>query len=102
VPVILIGANTATPYFIAPKLPYDNTILVFRLRVMDNHGAVSIDPAIVYVMVKHNNPNTGPTTSPNANQPQQQPFQSIVPNKVLPTPSQPNVSPSPQIGSFRP
>ena len=56
---------------------------------MDNYGAVSNNPAIIYVMVKHN-PNIGPTAgSSNAppgttiNQPQQQqqnPLQSIIPN----------------------
>ena len=59
VPVTLIGGNTVTPYFIAPKLPYDNTILAFSLRVMDNHGGISANPAVVYVMVKHNPNNTG-------------------------------------------
>jgi hypothetical protein len=69
---------------------------------MDNHGAVSDNPAIVYIMVKHN-PNIGPTTSPNANQLQQQqhPLKSIVPNTVQPTPSQSNGY-SPQIGLFGP
>jgi hypothetical protein len=53
VPVTLMGANTATPYFTAPKALFENTILAFSLRVMDNHGAVSTNPAVVYIMVKH-------------------------------------------------
>ena len=51
VPVTLTGTNTASPSFIAPKVPFDNTILAFSLRVLDNHGAVSTNPAVVYVMV---------------------------------------------------
>jgi hypothetical protein len=35
-------------------------------------------------------------------QQQRHPLQSIVPNNVLPIPSQPNVHPSPQTGPFRP
>ena len=52
VPVTLTGINTASPYFIAPKVPFDKTILAFSLRVLDNHGAVSTNPTVVYVMVK--------------------------------------------------
>jgi hypothetical protein len=107
VPVTLVGASSATPTFTAPVVHTD-TVLGFSLRVMDNHGAISTMPAIVYVMIKHN-PSIGPTTtgssnapSPNANQLQQQhSLQSIVPNNVLPSPPRPN-SNSPQIGSFRP
>jgi K319-like protein/Big-like domain-containing protein/NHL repeat-containing protein/6-bladed beta-propeller protein len=96
VPVALIGGDTATPYFIAPKLPYDNAILAFSLRVMDNHGVVSNNPAVVYVMVKHipslniitNGPFNGGSITPGVttlipptqHQQQQQPYQPIVPN----------------------
>src|SRR5207249_4687251 len=105
VPVTLVGANTATPTFTA-SVVNTGTVLGLSLRVMDNHGAISTNPAIVYVMVKHS-PNIGPTTgssnapSSNANKPQQQhPLQSIVPNNLQPIPSQPNRQP-PLIGSFQ-
>jgi hypothetical protein len=52
VPVNITGANTPTPTFTAPMLPYDTT-LAFSLRVMSNDGMVSTNSAIVYVMVKH-------------------------------------------------
>ena len=46
-------ANTATPTFVAPMIPYD-TMLAFGLKVLDSDGgAVSSNPTIVYVMVKH-------------------------------------------------
>jgi hypothetical protein len=96
VPVTLVGANTATPTFTATIIPTDNTVLGFSLRVMDNHGVVSNNLAIVYIMVKHNNPNIGPTTNHNANQPQQQQQQHIQPfgpNNFLPSPSQPSGHP---------
>jgi hypothetical protein len=56
VPVTLIGANTASPTFRAPLLPNENTVmLVFSLRVMESDGgAVSSNPATVYVFVKNN------------------------------------------------
>ena len=56
-PVTLIGANTATPTFGAPLLPNGNTaMLIFSLRVMDSDGgAVSSNPALVYVILKPNN-----------------------------------------------
>ena len=38
VPVVLVGANTATPTFTVPMVPTD-TILAFSLRVLDNHGS---------------------------------------------------------------
>ena len=60
IPVTLIGGYTATPYFTAPKLPSDNTLLAFSLRVMDNHVGISANPAVVYVMVKHA---TAPSTT---------------------------------------
>jgi len=86
IPVTLITVNTATPIFTSPVVHID-TVLGFSLRVMDNHGAISTNPAIVYVMVKHN-PNIGPTISssntpgPSANQPQQQTAQ-FAPNQVI-------------------
>lgn len=50
--VMLQGANTGTPTFVAPVLPYD-TMLAFSLKVMDSDGgSVSSNPAIVYVMIK--------------------------------------------------
>jgi len=100
VPVVLTGANTATPTFTVPMVSTD-TVLAFSLRVVDNHGAGSTNPAIVYVMVKHN-PNYGPTTGGNTPgttiiQPQHQ----ALPNNLLPNPSQPNSRPL-RIGSFQP
>jgi hypothetical protein len=53
IPITLAGVNTATPTFTAPLVPTD-TVLAFSLRVVDNHGAVSTNPAVVYVMVKLN------------------------------------------------
>jgi len=52
-PVILTGANTATPAFTPPMLPTD-TGLEFSLRVLDNHGAVSTNSSVVHIMVRHN------------------------------------------------
>jgi YVTN family beta-propeller protein len=85
IPVTLSGANTATPTFTAPVVPA-NMVLAFSLRVTDNYGAVSTNPAVVYVMIK-NDPNvvsnkgaTGNITpSTTTIQPQQQ-QQPIVPN----------------------
>jgi hypothetical protein len=47
-PVVLLqGANTATPTFVAPILPYD-TMLAFSLKVMNSAGgAVNSNPTIV-------------------------------------------------------
>jgi hypothetical protein len=111
--ITLQGANTPTPTFVAPILPYD-TILAFGLRVVDNDGgAVSSNPAIVYVYVKHNpipnnnNPSIGGGSGGNVPgtiiNPQQQ-QQPLVPNNnnnfVPAAPSQPTSSrPQPQIGS---
>jgi len=53
IPVVLSNANTATPTFTAPVVSKDTT-LAFSLRVMDNRGVVSTNPAIVYRMIKHN------------------------------------------------
>jgi YVTN family beta-propeller protein len=53
VPIVLSNANTATPTFMAPIVSKDTT-LAFSLRVMDNHGMVSTNTAIVYITVKHN------------------------------------------------
>jgi hypothetical protein len=105
VPVLLVGANTATPTFTVPMVPTD-TVLAFSLRVLDDHGAVSTNPVVVYVMVKHNPNNIGTigggTPGTTAIQPQQQ-QQPIVPNNneisphsqqqspIIPTPSQPTV-----------
>jgi len=50
---LLLGTNTATPTFTSPVVSTD-TVLGFSLRVMDNHVAISANPAVVYVMVKHN------------------------------------------------
>jgi hypothetical protein len=52
IPVNITGANTPTPRFTAPMLPYDTT-LAFSLRVVSNDGMVSSNSAVVYVMVKH-------------------------------------------------
>jgi hypothetical protein len=113
--VILRGANTANPTFVAPILPYD-TILAFSLKVMDSDGrAISSNPAIVYVYVKHNPNNSSPTTGDNTpgitvnpQETQQQQPQPLVPNNNLvpAAPSQPNTPsptfppPAPQIGSL--
>jgi hypothetical protein len=59
VPVVLTGANTATPTLTAPIVPSD-TVLAFSLRVMDNHGDISTNPAVVYVTIKHNPNSIGP------------------------------------------
>jgi hypothetical protein len=98
VPVLLVGANTATPTFSVPMVPTD-TVLAFSLRVLDNHGSVSTNPSVVYVSVKHNPNNIGtiggntPRTSVIPPQQQQQ-LQPIVPNNnEISTHSQPN-SPS--------
>jgi hypothetical protein len=113
--ITLQGANTATPTFVSPILQYD-TILAFSLKVMDSDGAaVSGNPAIVYVYVKHNPSNSSPTTSGNTpgitvnpQEQQQQQLQPLVPNNnfVPAAPSQPNSPsptfppPAPQIGSL--
>ena len=52
-------------------------ILAFSLRVVDNHGAVSTNPAVVYVMVSQNpnvisNSGTTGSISPNAISPPSQ------------------------------
>jgi YVTN family beta-propeller protein len=82
VPVVLTGANAATPTFTAPIVPSD-TVLAFSLRVLDNHGSISTNPSVVYVSVKHNPNNIGTTggNTPGTTviQPQQQ-QQPIVPN----------------------
>ena len=89
VPVTLTGTNTATPSFIAPKVLFDNTILAFGLRVLDNHGAVSTNPAVEYVMIKHITHNIPPVTSESiVNQPQQQ-KQLLPPPNIFYFPQQP-------------
>jgi YVTN family beta-propeller protein len=98
IPITLAGVNAATPTFTAPVVPTD-TVLAFSLRVVDNHGAVSTNPAIVYVMVKQN-PNVisnsgatgGITPGTTIIQPQQQ-QQPIVPNNNA-------ISPPSQLKSF--
>jgi hypothetical protein len=54
IPVILNGANTATPTFTAPIVPSttDTIVLSFGLRVMNNSGIFSNNPAIVLIAVK--------------------------------------------------
>jgi hypothetical protein len=78
VPVILTGADTATPTLITPTVPSD-TVLAFSLRIMDNHGAISSNPSIVYLMVKHHvaggTTSSTPTTGFHINQQQQPPPQ---------------------------
>jgi hypothetical protein len=104
VPVILTGANTGTPTLTTPIVSSD-TVLAFSLRVMDNHGAVSTNPAVVYVMVKHSTSSIPTVASNSINQPQEQQHKPpIVPhNDEISPPSQPNSAPStsppPQIGS---
>jgi hypothetical protein len=53
VPVLLNGAGTATPTFTAPIVSSDTT-LAFSLKVMNNNGIVSNNPAIAYITVKRN------------------------------------------------
>jgi hypothetical protein len=50
--IILAGANTPTPSFIAPPVRQD-TLLAFNLVVTDNSGVTSAKPVTVYVLVKH-------------------------------------------------
>jgi hypothetical protein len=97
VPVILTGANTATPTLTTPTVPSD-TVLAFSLRVLDDHRAVSTNPAVVYVMVKHNPNNIG-TTGGNIprttiTQPQQQQPPIVPNNNEISPPSQQNSAPS--------
>ncbi len=101
VPVILTGANTATPTLTTPIVPSD-TVLAFSLRIMDNQGAISSNPSIVYVMVKHHiaggTAGSVPTTGLGANQQQQQPLPSHLPQpSIITIPSQPNPIFHPQL-----
>jgi hypothetical protein len=104
VPVILTGANTGTPTLTTPIVSSD-TVLAFSLRVMDNHGAISTNPAVVYVMVKHSTSSIPTVASNSINQPQEQQHQQpIVPNNNAVSPpsqsnSAPSTSPPPQLGS---
>jgi hypothetical protein len=104
------GANTPTPTFVAPILPYD-TILAFSLKVMDSDGgAVNSNPAIVYVYVRHNPNNNGPITGGSSGNtagtivnPQEQQQPPVPNNNLAPAPSQrnsplPTFSPPTQIG----
>ena len=91
VPVNITGANTPTPTFTAPMLPYDTT-LAFSLRVMSNDGLVSSNQAIAYVMVKH-------YAGSNSGIPQeQQPYQQQQP--VLPPSPQPQQPQSPTTPTY--
>jgi hypothetical protein len=90
VPVVLTGANTTTPTFTTPTVPTD-TVLAFGLRVLDNNGAVSTNPAIVYVMVKHNMSHIPAIISNSINQPQKQQQQQL----PLPTPHSPIIPTQP-------
>jgi hypothetical protein len=85
VPVNITGANTPTPTFTAPMLPYDTT-LAFSLRVMSNDGLASTNQATVYVMVKHY---TGANSGISSGIPQQQ--------QPLSQPQQQPVSPPPSV-----
>jgi hypothetical protein len=89
VPVILTGANKATPSLTTPIVPSD-TVLAFGLRVQDNHGAVSNNPVVVYVMIKHNSSNI-PACNNSINQLQKQQHQQL----PLPTPHSPNIRTQP-------
>ncbi|PWU81272.1 MAG: hypothetical protein DLM72_07765 [Candidatus Nitrosopolaris wilkensis] len=90
VAVILTGSNTATPTFTAPVV-YTDTVLAFSLRVLDNHGALSTNPAVVFVMVKHNPTNGGNVPGTTIIQPHQQ-QQAIVPNNnAISRPSLPQI-----------
>jgi hypothetical protein len=82
--IALQEANTATPTFVAPVLPYDIT-LALSLKVIDSDGgAVSSNPTIVYVMVKHNPNNIGPTGSNTPSTTIIQPQQPIGPSQPNP------------------
>jgi hypothetical protein len=50
--VMLHGVNTATPFFIAPKVALD-TLLTFRLVVIDDDGGAYSLPAFTNVLIKH-------------------------------------------------
>jgi len=89
IPVVLTGANTATPTLTTPIVPSD-TVLAFALRVQDNHGAVSTNPTVVYVMIKHNSSNI-PASSNSMNQLQKQQPQQL----PLPTPHSLNIPTQP-------
>jgi hypothetical protein len=121
VPVNITNANTPTPTFTAPMLPYDTT-LAFSLRVMSNDGLVSSNQAVAYVMVKHYSATNNIGSSSGVQQPQQQqqlssqvqqqqqpivpsqPQQSAVPpiqQQLIPSPSQ-QQQPSPAAPSLHP
>jgi peptidoglycan/xylan/chitin deacetylase (PgdA/CDA1 family) len=100
-PVNITGANTPTPMFKAPMLPYDTT-LAFSLRVMSNDGMISSNPAIVYVMVKHYTGastaigNGGTTIQQQPTTPKQQPLSPFQQQQSLPPIQQQQIIPSPQ------
>jgi hypothetical protein len=90
--VTFVGANTAAPTLIIPTLPSD-TVVAFSLRVMDNHGSISTNTAIVYVKVKQITSNLPAVSSNNFFQPRQP-----IPAPHFPfTPNQP----FPQFHGFR-
>jgi hypothetical protein len=99
VSVTLAGANTATPTFSTPKVTAD-TPLAFSLRVIDNHGNISTNTAIVYVMVRHNNSNIPAVSNSinSINQPQKQQQPLLTPHSpIIPTqPAPPNTFYYPQ------
>jgi hypothetical protein len=76
-------SNNRGQYGYPNHLVPSDTVLVFSLRVMDNHGSISTNPSVVYVTVKHNPNNIGsiggntPGTTVILQQQQQQP---IIPN----------------------
>jgi hypothetical protein len=93
IPVNMAGANTSTPIFTAPTLPYDTT-LAFSLRVMSNDGMVSTNHAVVYVMVKRYS-----GASAFSGIPQQQPLQQqqpLVPSQQQLPPIQQQIMPPQQ------
>jgi hypothetical protein len=93
IPITLTGVNTATPTFTAPVVPID-TVLAFSLRVIDNHGAISSNPSIVYVIVKHHiaagTTGSVPTTGFGINQ-QQQKLPHEQQSPIITIPNQPTV-----------
>jgi len=86
---------------LAPILPYD-IMLAFSLKVVDSDaGRVSVNPAIVYIIVKHNSiPNNSPTVpwsntfnNPTNQQQQQQQGQLLEKGSFVPPKSTANGGP---------
>jgi hypothetical protein len=75
-----------------PVRKKNSAVLGFSLGVMDNHGSISSNTAVVYVMIKHTIPSVPPLSSNSINQQQQQqhqhpipaPHVSFAPNQPLP------------------